>query len=98
MSSPETEIFEKDPMRLVENSCNKNMKIILYKQFLFTLFFFFLYFGNVFFSTGFERPTFDSRCKIFELDPCDAYGKVCLVYKESKTGKVNLGMDIILYV
>ncbi|KAJ8304531.1 hypothetical protein KUTeg_018114 [Tegillarca granosa] len=35
---------------------------------------------------GFEKPTFDSRCKIFELDPCDGYGKVCMVYKENKTG------------
>lgn len=36
-------------------------------------------------GSGTERPTFDSRCKIFELDPCDGYGKVCLVYKENKT-------------
>ena len=41
---------------------------------------------NLFF-VGFEKPTFDSRCKIFELDPCDSFGKVCLVYRESKTGK-----------
>ncbi|XP_045215779.2 tubulin polyglutamylase complex subunit 2-like isoform X1 [Mercenaria mercenaria] len=36
-------------------------------------------------TSGTEKPTFDSRCKIFELDPCDGYGKVCLVYKENKT-------------
>lgn len=35
---------------------------------------------------GLEKPTFDMRCKIYELDPCDGYGKVCLVYKENKTG------------
>ena len=40
-------------------------------------------------SAGFEKPTFDSRCKIFELDPCDSFGKVCLVYRESKTGKLH---------
>jgi len=36
---------------------------------------------------GAEKPTFDARCKIYELDPCDGFGKVCLVYKESKTGE-----------
>lgn len=36
--------------------------------------------------SGLEKPTFDSRCKIYELDPCDGYGKVCLVYRESKAG------------
>lgn len=36
--------------------------------------------------SGLEKPTFDNRCKVFELDPCDGYGRVCLVYKESKTG------------
>lgn len=35
---------------------------------------------------GLEKPTFDNRCKIYELDPCDGYGKVCLVYRESKAG------------
>ncbi|XP_021346030.1 tubulin polyglutamylase complex subunit 2-like isoform X3 [Mizuhopecten yessoensis] len=34
--------------------------------------------------SGLEKPTFDNRCKIYELDPCDGYGKVCLVYRESK--------------
>lgn len=36
--------------------------------------------------SGQEKPTFDNRCKVFELDPCDGYGRVCLVYKESRTG------------
>ncbi|XP_033742974.1 tubulin polyglutamylase complex subunit 2-like isoform X5 [Pecten maximus] len=36
--------------------------------------------------SGLEKPTFDNRCKIYELDPCDGYGKVCLVYRESKAG------------
>ncbi|XP_060072148.1 tubulin polyglutamylase complex subunit 2-like [Ylistrum balloti] len=36
--------------------------------------------------SGLEKPTFDNRCKIYELDPCDGYGKVCLVYRETKAG------------
>ncbi|XP_053304378.1 tubulin polyglutamylase complex subunit 2 [Spea bombifrons] len=28
-----------------------------------------------------EKPRFDSRNVLFELDPCDGNGKVCLVYK-----------------
>ncbi|KAK3098945.1 hypothetical protein FSP39_024541 [Pinctada imbricata] len=36
--------------------------------------------------SGLEKPTFDNRCKIFELDPCDGYGKVCLVFKENRSG------------
>ncbi|XP_072588370.1 tubulin polyglutamylase complex subunit 2 isoform X4 [Vulpes vulpes] len=34
-----------------------------------------------------EKPHFDSRSVIFELDPCNGNGKVCLVYK---TGKPEL--------
>ncbi|KAL4228178.1 Tubulin polyglutamylase complex subunit 2 [Mactra antiquata] len=41
-----------------------------------------------------ERPTFDSRCRIYELDPCDGNGKVCLVYKESKTGGTEPKIEI----
>ena len=37
-------------------------------------------------SIGLEKPSFDSRCKIYELDPCDGYGRVCLVFRENKTG------------
>ncbi|KAM9450703.1 tubulin polyglutamylase complex subunit 2 [Clarias gariepinus] len=29
-----------------------------------------------------EAPHFDSRSRIFELDPCGANGRVCLVYKD----------------
>ncbi|KAM8781103.1 tubulin polyglutamylase complex subunit 2 isoform 2-T2 [Rhynchonycteris naso] len=31
-----------------------------------------------------EKPHFDSRSVIFELDPCNGNGKVCLVYKKGK--------------
>nr|XP_031294802.1 tubulin polyglutamylase complex subunit 2 isoform X2 [Camelus dromedarius] len=31
-----------------------------------------------------EKPHFDSRSVIFELDPCGGNGKVCLVYKKGK--------------
>lgn len=37
-------------------------------------------------ATGLEKPSMDSRCKIYELDACDGYGRVCLVFKESKAG------------
>ncbi|XP_069819369.1 tubulin polyglutamylase complex subunit 2 isoform X2 [Dendropsophus ebraccatus] len=33
------------------------------------------------------KPHFDSRNAIFELDPCDGNGKVCLVYKKHKPGE-----------
>lgn len=35
---------------------------------------------------GHVKPHFDNRCKVFELDPCDGFGKVCLVYKDIKAG------------
>ncbi|XP_015421043.1 PREDICTED: tubulin polyglutamylase complex subunit 2 [Myotis davidii] len=31
-----------------------------------------------------EKPHFDARSVIFELDPCNGNGKVCLVYKKGK--------------
>ncbi|XP_067387014.1 tubulin polyglutamylase complex subunit 2 [Emydura macquarii macquarii] len=31
-----------------------------------------------------EKPHFDSRSLLFELDPCNGNGKVCLVYKHTK--------------
>ncbi len=34
-----------------------------------------------------DHPHFDQRSRVFELDPCDGHGKVCLVYKETKPGK-----------
>ncbi|XP_069324548.1 tubulin polyglutamylase complex subunit 2 isoform X1 [Eulemur rufifrons] len=37
-----------------------------------------------------EKPHFDSRSVIFELDSCNGNGKVCLVYK---TGKPALAQD-----
>lgn len=37
---------------------------------------------------GLEKPSFDSRCKIYEMDPCDGYGRVCLVFRENKTGTI----------
>ena len=36
-----------------------------------------------------EKPHFDSRSLIFELDPCNGNGKVCLVYKHAKPGKTE---------
>ncbi|XP_066021529.1 tubulin polyglutamylase complex subunit 2-like [Pocillopora verrucosa] len=38
---------------------------------------------------GHLKPHFDNRCKVFELDPCDSYGKVCLVYKDIKAGETT---------
>ncbi|ROL47421.1 Tubulin polyglutamylase complex subunit 2 [Anabarilius grahami] len=37
-------------------------------------------------SDGPEQPHFDSRSCIFELDPCNSNGKVCLVYKSCIPG------------
>ncbi|XP_016051458.1 PREDICTED: tubulin polyglutamylase complex subunit 2 isoform X2 [Miniopterus natalensis] len=36
-----------------------------------------------------EKPHFDSRSVIFELDPCNGNGKVCLVYKKGKPAMVQ---------
>nr|XP_047912676.1 tubulin polyglutamylase complex subunit 2-like [Anser cygnoides] len=36
-----------------------------------------------------KKPHFDSRSLIFELDPCNGNGKVCLVYKHAKPGKIE---------
>jgi len=36
-----------------------------------------------------SRPKFDQRSRIFELDACDGYGKVCLVYHNTKQGELN---------
>ena len=40
-------------------------------------------------TAGHVKPHFDNRCKVFELDPCDGHGKVCLVYKDVKAGRWN---------
>ncbi|XP_069603559.1 tubulin polyglutamylase complex subunit 2 isoform X2 [Ranitomeya imitator] len=36
-----------------------------------------------------EKPHFDSRNMIFELDSCDGNGKVCLVYKKHAAGQTT---------
>ncbi|XP_071097084.1 tubulin polyglutamylase complex subunit 2-like isoform X1 [Haliotis cracherodii] len=41
--------------------------------------------------SGIEKPTFTGRNRIYELDFCDGYSKVCLVYKEAKAAL--LGSD-----
>ncbi|XP_078616408.1 tubulin polyglutamylase complex subunit 2-like [Branchiostoma floridae x Branchiostoma japonicum] len=40
------------------------------------------------------KPHFDSRSRIFELDPCEGTGKVCLVFKNTKPGVPAQGMEI----
>ncbi|XP_063312863.1 tubulin polyglutamylase complex subunit 2 isoform X2 [Pelobates fuscus] len=45
-------------------------------------------------DTDEDQPHFDSRNAIFELDPCNGNGKVCLVYKISKPGEVMRDPDI----
>ena len=34
-------------------------------------------------------PHFDDSSRNFELDSCNGYGKVCLVYKRTRNGKHN---------
>ncbi|KAM8961629.1 tubulin polyglutamylase complex subunit 2 isoform 2-T2 [Pelodytes ibericus] len=41
-----------------------------------------------------EKPHFDSRSAIFELDPCHGSGKACLVYKRSKPGELMMDPEI----
>ncbi|XP_076851000.1 tubulin polyglutamylase complex subunit 2 [Brachyhypopomus gauderio] len=45
-------------------------------------------------SEGYEEPHFDSRCRIFELDPCGGNGRVCLVYKDCIDGAVAQQSEI----
>ena len=33
-----------------------------------------------------SRPKFDHSSRLFELDSCGGFGKVCLVYKDTKPG------------
>ncbi|KAK6321017.1 hypothetical protein J4Q44_G00079930 [Coregonus suidteri] len=40
------------------------------------------------------EPHFDSRSRIFELDPCSENGKVCLVYKDCTKGVVALQCEV----
>ncbi|KAK2154245.1 hypothetical protein LSH36_273g02001 [Paralvinella palmiformis] len=37
-------------------------------------------------GTEISLPRFDHRSRIFELDPCEGYGKVCFVYRNTKPG------------
>lgn len=45
-------------------------------------------------SPASNKPTFHSSCRIFELDPCDGLGKVCLVFKDSHLGCSNMKTEI----
>jgi tubulin polyglutamylase complex subunit 2 len=44
-------------------------------------------------------PNFGTKCKIFELDPCQGLGKVCIVYQQTicttrtETVRENIGND-----
>ncbi|XP_033109744.1 tubulin polyglutamylase complex subunit 2-like [Anneissia japonica] len=42
--------------------------------------------NSVALSHGRKLPHFDIRSRVFELDPCEGYGKVCLVYNNAKQG------------
>lgn len=44
-----------------------------------------------------EKPHFDCRSVIFELDSCNGNGKVCLVYKHGKPGKDHFQSMILQY-
>lgn len=44
-----------------------------------------------------EKPHFDCRSAIFELDSCNGNGKVCLVYKNGKPGKDHFQSMILQY-
>ncbi|KAL2099576.1 hypothetical protein ACEWY4_003970 [Coilia grayii] len=45
-------------------------------------------------ENGREKPHFDSRSRIFELDPCAGNGKVCLVYNNCTEGEVAQQCDV----
>nr|XP_033791223.1 tubulin polyglutamylase complex subunit 2 [Geotrypetes seraphini] len=45
-------------------------------------------------TRGCEKPHFDSRNLIFELDHCNGNGKVCLIYRVTKTGLVLPDIEI----
>ncbi|KAL5005397.1 hypothetical protein ScPMuIL_018853, partial [Solemya velum] len=50
--------------------------------------------NHFFSSAGLEKPSFDNKCKIYELDPCDGYGKVCLIYRDNKPGRTEAKIEI----
>uniref|UniRef100_A0A1B6BZZ9 Knr4/Smi1-like domain-containing protein n=1 Tax=Clastoptera arizonana TaxID=38151 RepID=A0A1B6BZZ9_9HEMI len=41
------------------------------------------------FDSDVPSPNFGAKCKIFELDPCQNVGKVCLVYMEKPEGETK---------
>lgn len=43
-----------------------------------------------------KLPHFDGRARIFELDPCNGYGKVCLVYRKATPGVLSWDLYIFL--
>ncbi|KAK1787447.1 hypothetical protein P4O66_002925 [Electrophorus voltai] len=45
-------------------------------------------------SEGYKEPHFDSRSRIFELDPCGGNGRVCLVYTDCTPGAVAQQSEI----
>lgn len=58
-------------------------------------YFFFLLSGN---EDKPKKPHFDSRSLIFELDPCNGNGKVCLVYRHTKPGETDKKRVIHLFL
>jgi len=44
-----------------------------------------------------EKPKFDHRSRIFELDACDGNCKVCLVYRGTKLGLFTLHLCHIFF-
>ena len=45
-----------------------------------------------------ERPSLTGACRIFELDPCGGYGKVCLVYRTACKGRNTSDNSIYLFI
>ncbi|XP_071965443.1 tubulin polyglutamylase complex subunit 2-like [Antedon mediterranea] len=45
-------------------------------------------------SHGRKQPHFDLRSRVFELDPCNGYGKTCLVYNNTTQGVPATDSDI----
>ncbi|XP_041362892.1 tubulin polyglutamylase complex subunit 2-like [Gigantopelta aegis] len=45
-------------------------------------------------SSGVDKPSLTESCRIYELDPCNGYGKVCLVYRAPRKGFTEPGVEI----
>lgn len=45
-------------------------------------------------SQGPNQPSFHPSCRIFELDPCEELGKVCLVFRDCHLGCSNMKTEI----